>query len=125
MPKFNTILVVDDSDLDRETLARCIKKHGYNVITAEDGMQALQMAKDIKPNCIFLDIVMPGISGLEVMRSMHEDPATSNIPVVLCTTKGLRADKMWGMRNGASEYIVKPINETDVLNAIKKLEESE
>ena len=122
MAKFKKVLVVDDSDLDRLALAKIFEKNGYQVLTASDGPEGVEMAKAQKPDCVFMDVVMPTQSGFEATRTIRTDPATKHIPVVICTTKGLKTDDMWGRRQGASDYLVKPINEKAVLAAIAKLE---
>ena len=122
MAKFTKLLIIDDSDLDRATLQKLAEKNGYQVITASDGPEGLQKAASEKPDCILMDVVMPTMSGFEATRTLHEDPLTKNIPVIICSTKSLKTDEMWGKRQGAVEYIVKPIKEADVLAALKRAE---
>lgn len=122
MAKFTKLLIIDDSDLDRMTLQKMAEKNGYHVVTASDGPEGLEKAKSEKPDCILMDVVMPTMSGFEATRTLHEDPLTKHIPVIICSTKSLKTDAMWGARQGAVDYIVKPIKEAEVLAAIKRAE---
>ena len=122
MPKFTKILIVDDSDLDRATLTKIVEKNGYHVVTASDGPEGIQKATSEKPDCILMDVVMPTLSGFEATRTLHQDPLTKNIPIIICSTKSLKTDEMWGKRQGAVDYVVKPIKEADVLAAIRRAE---
>lgn len=122
MAKFNKILIVDDAELDRVTLKKILEKHGYTVIVAEDGHDGIQKAKSEHPDCIIMDVVMPALSGFEATRMLKDAAETKDIPVVICSTKGLSTDQKWGIRQGAKEYIVKPIKEDNVLEKIKAVE---
>ena len=122
MSKFRKLLVVDDSELDRVTLKKIAEKNGYAVVTASDGPEGIEKAKSEKPDCILMDVVMPTLSGFEATRILRDDPVTKAIPVIICSTKSLKTDEMWGKRQGAVEYIVKPIKEADVLAALKRAE---
>lgn len=122
MPKFTKILIVDDSALDRATLQKLIEKNGYTVVTASDGPEGIQKAMSEKPDCILMDVVMPTLSGFEATRTLHEDPLTKNIPIIICSTKSLKTDEMWGKRQGAVDYVIKPIKEADVIAAIRRAE---
>lgn len=122
MAKFIKILIIDDSDLDRATLQKYVEKNGYTAITASDGPEGLQKAASEKPDCILMDVVMPTMSGFEATRTLHEDPSTKNIPVIICSTKSLKTDEMWGKRQGAVEYVVKPIKEAEIMAAIRRAE---
>ena len=119
---FKKLLIVDDSELDRLTLQKIAEKNGYTVITASDGPEGLEKARSEKPDCILMDVVMPTMSGFEATRTLHEDPLTKNIPVIICSTKSLKTDEMWGKRQGAVDYIVKPIKEAEVIAALKRAE---
>jgi twitching motility two-component system response regulator PilH len=104
------ILVVDDSPTERHVLTDLLLKAGYTVITAESGEQAIEVAKSDLPDLILMDVVMPGMNGYQATRTITRDEATRNIPVIMCTTKGLETDKIWGMRQGANDYMVKPVD---------------
>jgi len=122
MTKFTKLLIIDDSELDRSIFQKLAEKNGYSVITAIDGPEGIDKARDEKPDCIFMDVIMPTLSGFEATRILRDDPITMNIPVIIYSNKSLKTDKIWGRRQGAADYIVKPITEADFINTIKHLE---
>jgi twitching motility two-component system response regulator PilH len=115
------VLVVDDSPTDTHLLSEMLKKNGYSVLTAASGEEAITKAKQQKPDLILMDIVMPGMSGFEATRAIAKDPETSSIPILICSTKGQETDKAWGLRQGAKDYMVKPISEKMLMDKIKAL----
>jgi twitching motility two-component system response regulator PilH len=115
------VLVVDDSPTDRKFLTDLLAKSGYQVTTAESGEEALTKAKAARPDLILMDVVMPGLNGFQATRSLTRDEATKNIPVIICTTKGQDTDKSWGLKQGARDYVVKPVVAADLLAKIKAL----
>ena len=115
------ILVVDDSPTDRQYLSDILAKSGYAVTIAENAEEALAKVKQAKPDLVLMDVVMPGQNGFQATRALSKDDSTKNIPVILCTTKGQETDKIWGMRQGARDYIVKPVNQADLLAKISAL----
>ena len=120
MPIHN-ILVVDDSPTDRQHLTDILAKSGYNVAIAESAEEALVKVKQQRPDLVLMDVVMPGQNGFQATRTLSKDSATKDIPVIICTTKGQETDKFWGMRQGARDYIVKPISRVDLLAKISAL----
>jgi twitching motility two-component system response regulator PilH len=115
------VLVVDDSPTDSHLLTEMLKKHGFTVANATSGEDGIAKAKSDKPDLILMDIVMPGMSGFEATRAITRDPETANIPVIICSTKGQETDRAWGMRQGAKDYLVKPINEATLMEKIQAL----
>ena len=115
------ILVVDDSPTDRQHLINILAKNGYQVATAESAEEALVKVKQLKPDLVLMDIVMPGQNGFQATRELSKNAATKHIPVIICSTKGEETDKVWGMRQGARDYIVKPISKADLLAKISAL----
>jgi twitching motility two-component system response regulator PilH len=115
------ILVVDDSPTERYYLTDILKKNGYEVAIAENAEQGIAQARAIKPDLILMDVVMPGMNGFQATRALSKDAATKTIPVILCTTKDQETDQVWGMRQGASGYLVKPVPADDLLAKIKAL----
>jgi twitching motility two-component system response regulator PilH len=115
------ILVVDDSPTDRQYLSDILTKSGYKVSTAESAEDALAKVKQSPPDLVLMDVVMPGQNGYQATRTLTKDEATKHIPVIICTTKGQETDKLWGMRQGARDYIVKPISPADLLAKISAL----
>ncbi len=120
MPVKN-ILVVDDSPTERFFAVDLLTKAGYQVITAESGEEGIAMAKSSKPDLILMDVVMPGLNGYQATRTLTRDEETRNIPVIVCTTKGLETDKIWGLRQGAVDYMVKPLSPEKLLARIAAL----
>ena len=116
-----SILVVDDSPTDRQHLADMLAKSGYKVSTADGAEDALAKAKQQKPDLVLMDVVMPGQNGFQATRTLANDEATRNIPVIICSTKGQETDKVWGLRQGAKDYIVKPVKQADLLAKISAL----
>ena len=115
------ILVVDDSPTEQHVLKGILTKKGYEVVILESGEQAVEQTKTIMPDLIIMDVVMPGMNGFQATRAITKAPETANIPVIMCTTKGQETDKVWGMRQGAKEYVVKPVNEAELLQKIAAL----
>lgn len=115
------ILIVDDSPTERFFLADLLGKNGYEVNMAENGNEALDKARQLKPDLILMDVVMPGLNGFQATRAISRDDEIKHIPVILCTTKNQETDKIWGMRQGAIEYMVKPIDGAALLQKIRSL----
>jgi twitching motility two-component system response regulator PilH len=119
------VLVVDDSPTERFVITDLLMKAGYTVAQAENGEEALVKARIEKPQLIIMDVVMPGQNGYQITRALSKDAETQHIPVIMCTSKGLDTDKVWGMRQGAREYVVKPVNATELLGKIRALPEAQ
>ena len=115
------ILIVDDSPTERFFLADLLSKRGYSVVTAESGEEALTKVRLEKPSLVVMDVVMPGTSGYQATRALARDPATQGIPVILCTSKNAESDRVWGLRQGAKEYVVKPVDADELLAKIASL----
>lgn len=115
------ILIVDDSPTEVHVFRTMLEKHDMNVSVASDGEEGIEKALQIKPDCILMDVVMPGKNGFQATRDLRRNPETSSIPVIIITTKGQETDKIWGVRQGAKDYIVKPVNEADLIERINKV----
>lgn len=115
------ILVVDDSPTDRQYLSDMLAKSGYRVSTAASAEEALAKVKQSLPDLVLMDVVMPGQNGFQATRTLTRDEGTRHIPIILCTTKGQETDKLWGLRQGARDYIVKPVSQADLLAKISAL----
>lgn len=115
------ILIVDDSPTERHALSEMLAKHGYIIITAESGEEAIAKSKSEQPDLILMDVVMPGMNGYQATRTITREEDTKHIPVVMCTSKGQETDKIWGMRQGANDYLVKPIEPAVLLKKISSL----
>ncbi|HEY4542221.1 MAG TPA: response regulator [Noviherbaspirillum sp.] len=115
------ILVVDDSPTERYFLTDILVKNGFSVSTAENGEEALVKVKADKPQLILMDVVMPGQNGFQITRAISRDPETQDIPIIICTSKGQETDRIWGLRQGARDYVVKPIDPQELLSKIAAL----
>jgi twitching motility two-component system response regulator PilH len=115
------ILIVDDSPTERHVLNDMLTKAGYEVIASDNGEDAILKAKQLKPDLILMDIVMPGLNGFQATRAISRDADTRNIPIIICTSKTQETDKIWGMRQGARDYVVKPMNREELLAKIAAL----
>ena len=115
------ILIVDDSATDRQFLNEALSKAGYQCVTAESGDEAIAKSRTERPDLILMDVVMPGTSGYEATRAITRDEATRHIPVIMCTGKNQESDKIWGLRQGAREYLMKPIDAKALLAKIAEL----
>ncbi|MCS4505555.1 Response regulator PleD [wastewater metagenome] len=112
------ILVVDDSPTETHVLKTMLEKHGYEVSVAEDGDQGMDRARNERPDVILMDIVMPGMNGFQATRKLSRDPDTSAIPIVVISTKDQETDRIWAKRQGAMDYITKPVTEDELLDKI-------
>ena len=113
------ILVVDDSKTELHHLSELLGKRGYTVRTAENGEEAMRRLEEEKPQLILMDVVMPGQNGFQLTRAITRDPRFADVPVIMCTSKNQETDKVWGMRQGARGYIVKPVNADELIAKIK------
>ena len=115
------ILVVDDSATERYFLSDILIKNGFSVSTAENGEEALLKVKADRPQLILMDVVMPGQNGFQVTRAISRNPETQDVPIIMCTSKGQETDRIWGLRQGARDYIVKPVDPQELLAKIAAL----
>ncbi|MDP2826776.1 MAG: response regulator [Sulfuritalea sp.] len=115
------ILVVDDSPTERHILGELLTGAGYQVTTADSGDAGIERARQIKPDLILMDVVMPGTNGFQATRALSRDDATKDIPVIMCSTKSQETDKLWGMRQGAHDYVTKPVDGPALLAKIAAL----
>jgi twitching motility two-component system response regulator PilH len=113
------VLLVDDSKTELHHLSEILLKRGYQVRTAENGDEAMRRLNEEKPDLILMDVVMPGQNGFQLTRAITRDPRFADVPVIMCTSKNQETDKVWGMRQGARDYIVKPVNADELVAKIK------
>ena len=110
-----TVLIVDDSPTETHILKGILERGGYRVITADNGEQGVSTALAATPQLILMDVVMPGLNGFQATRELSRKPETADIPIIMVSTKGQETDKAWGLRQGAREYVVKPVSPQDLL----------
>ncbi len=113
------VLIVDDSRTELHHLSDILARNGFAVRTAENGEEALRRLEEDKPDLILMDVVMPGQNGFQLTRSITRDLRWADVPVIMCTSKGQETDKVWGMRQGARDYIVKPVAAEELLAKIR------
>jgi twitching motility two-component system response regulator PilH len=113
------ILLVDDSKTELHVLSDLLTKKGFKVRTAENGEEALRRLQEEKPDLILMDVVMPGQNGFQLTRAITRDPAFADVPVIICTSKNQETDRVWGMRQGARDYVVKPVDPEELLAKIR------
>ena len=115
------ILIVDDSPTERFYLTDILVRQGYAVSTAVNGEEALERIRAERPELILMDVVMPGANGFQITRAIARDPELSKVPVIICSSKSQETDRIWGMRQGAKDYLVKPVDPQLLLAAIAAL----
>ncbi len=113
------ILLVDDSKTELHYLSELLTKRGYSIRTAENGEEAMRKLAEATPDLILMDVVMPGQNGFQLTRAITRDPRFAAVPVIMCTSKNQETDKVWGMRQGARDYIVKPVNADELVGKIR------
>ncbi len=112
------VLIIDDSPTELHLFQNMLEKAGFETLVADSGEEGLRQARTSRPDCILMDIVMPGMNGFQATRRLTKDPTTAAIPVIMITTKDQETDKIWGMRQGAVEYLVKPIADKELVAKI-------
>ncbi|HRP23746.1 MAG TPA: response regulator [Thauera sp.] len=115
------ILVVDDSPTERLALHEVLTRNGYLVVTADSGEEAITRSQADKPDLILMDVVMPGMNGYQATRTILRHDDTRDIPIIMCTSKGQETDKIWGMRQGAFAYLVKPVDHDELIARIRAI----
>ena len=112
------ILIVDDSPTEVHVFKTMLEKNGHEVSVAITGEEGIEVAKEVVPDLVLMDVVMPGINGFQATRQLSTNDVTANIPVIIVTTKDQETDKVWGIRQGAIDYIVKPVKEKDLIDRV-------
>lgn len=112
------ILVVDDSPTEIHVLQTMLEKNGHQVIVANSGEDGIIAAKETMPDLVLMDVVMPGMNGFQATRQLTKQKETASIPVIIVTTKDQETDKVWAMRQGAKDYIVKPVQEKALIERV-------
>ncbi|EOQ65290.1 MULTISPECIES: response regulator [Acinetobacter] len=114
------ILIVDDSPTETYRFREILTKHGYDVLEASNGADGVTLAKAEQPDLVLMDVVMPGVNGFQATRQITRDEETKHIPVVIVSTKDQATDRVWGKRQGAIDYLIKPIEEKQLIDVIKQ-----
>ncbi|MEL6139207.1 MAG: response regulator [Cyanobacteria bacterium J06628_6] len=114
-----TILIVEDTPSELELMSHYLREEGYSVIHAVSAREAIDKATEQIPNVIVTDVVMPGMSGFELCRSLKRTTETAKVPVVICSSKNQEIDRLWGMKQGADAYLTKPYTRDELLKVVK------
>ncbi|MDQ8037685.1 MAG: twitching motility response regulator PilH [Pedobacter sp.] len=115
------ILVVDDSPTETYRFREILEKHGHQVLEATNGADGVAIARAEQPDIVLMDVVMPGLNGFQATRQLTKGDDTAHIPIVIVTTKDQETDRVWGKRQGARDYLTKPVDETLLLQTIASL----
>ena len=115
------ILIVDDSPTDTKVFSIMLEKNGFQVITAGSAEEGIETCKRELPDLVMMDVILPAMNGFQATRALSKDAATSHIPVIICSTKNMETDRVWGMRQGAKDYLVKPPTERELISRIRAL----
>jgi twitching motility two-component system response regulator PilH len=115
------ILVVDDSPTDVSVMTALLERHGFAVIAAANAEEGIASAKANRPDLILMDVIMPGTNGFQATRVLSRDPDTQTIPIIIVTTKSMETDRLWGLRQGAKDFMTKPPSERDLVARIRQL----
>ena len=117
----NKILVIDDSMTDFLYVKNILLKGGYEVSHALSGEEGIELAKAARPDCILMDVVMPKMNGFQATRALSRDVKTSDIPVIVLSSKSQKTDFVWAQRQGAKDYLVKPADPKSLLGKLKAI----
>ena len=115
-----TILVIDDSMTDYLYVKNILKHGGYQVVHAQSGKDGIEEAKQLKPDCVLMDVVMPEMNGFQATRVLSREVTTANIPIIMLSSKSQQTDKVWAQRQGAKYYITKPADPKILLGTLKR-----
>lgn len=116
------VMVVDDSETDRFILTEILEKAGYTVVTANSGDECLERVGAENPDLILMDVIMPGLNGFQATRKLTKDAATAHIPILMCTGKEQATDRLWAIRQGAKDCVMKPVEAAELLAKVKAQE---
>ena len=114
------ILIIDDSPTETFRFKEILTKNGFETIEATNGADGVTLAKAEQPDLVLMDVVMPGVNGFQATRQITRDPSTKHIPVIIVSTKDQATDRLWGKRQGAKDYLIKPVDETKLIETIKQ-----
>jgi len=115
------VLIIDDSPTDVRVFTTLLEKAGYRVSSAATAEDGIARVKRDRPDLVIMDVIMPGMNGFQATRQLSRDGDTSSIPILIVTTKSMETDRVWGLRQGAKEFMTKPVSEKDLLARIQSL----
>ncbi len=112
------ILIIDDSPTDIRVFTTLLEKAGHRVSSATSAEEGIEVVKQVRPDLVIMDVIMPGMNGFQATRMLTRDPETERIPVLIITTKSMETDRVWGLRQGAKDFLTKPVDEKQLLARI-------
>ncbi|MBW8074411.1 MULTISPECIES: response regulator [Metallibacterium] len=115
------ILIIDDSPTDVRVFTTLLERAGHRVSSAGSAEQGIEMVRRLRPDLVIMDVIMPGMNGFQATRALTRDPATQDVPVLIITTKSMETDRVWGLRQGARDFLTKPVGEKELLARIQNL----
>lgn len=115
------VLIVDDSPTETYKMETVLTKNGFEVVKADNGVDGVAAAKKHLPDVVLMDVVMPGLNGFQATRQLTMAKETAHIPVIIVTTKDQQTDKLWGKRQGAKGYLVKPVDDAKLIDAVTRV----
>lgn len=115
------ILIIDDSPTDVRVFTKLLEKAGYQVSSTSSAEEGITQVKSQAPDLIIMDVIMPGMNGFQATRTLSRDEATAHVPILIITTKSMETDRVWGLRQGARDFVTKPVSEKELLACIEKL----
>ncbi|MBS0576798.1 MAG: response regulator [Proteobacteria bacterium] len=116
------IAIIEDSLTDKAVFTGMLRRHGHEVISAGSAEEGVELVKREMPALVLMDVILPGaMNGFQATRALSKDPKTSSIPVIIVSTKAMETDRVWGMRQGAKDYMVKPPSEAELIGRINSL----
>jgi len=115
------ILIIDDSPTDVRVFTTLLERAGHRVSSASSAEQGIEMVRRLRPDLVIMDVIMPGMNGFQATRALTRDPATQDVPVLIITTKSMETDRVWGLRQGARDFLTKPVGEKELLVRIQNL----
>jgi twitching motility two-component system response regulator PilH len=115
------ILIIDDSPTDVRVFTTLLEKNGHRVSSASNAEEGIVAAKREHPDLVLMDVIMPGMNGFQATRTLSRDSDTAAIPILIVTTKSMETDRVWGLRQGAKDFLTKPVAEQELLARIQKL----
>ncbi len=115
------ILIIDDSPTDVRVFTTLLEKNGHQVSSAGSAEEGIALTKKARPDLVIMDVIMPGMNGFQATRTLSRANETSSIPILIVTTKSMETDRVWGLRQGAKDFLVKPVAEQELLGRIQNL----
>jgi two-component system, chemotaxis family, response regulator PixH len=115
------VLVVEDTPSEMQLMTLYLKDNGYQVVSANNAKDGLELVNTEKPDVVITDVVMEGMNGFEFCRVLKKNPETEQIPVIACTSRSQSLDKMWGKKQGVDVYVTKPYSQEDIIDAVKSV----